>query len=125
MTYAEFLERFSEFAGLSESLFNAVSEEAKLEVTPKIWGRFYESGVANLTAHILAVGGYLNTGTSNTPTAEPQREIMSKSVGSLSVSYASVRSGFENEKGSYATTKYGQRYLELKRLIMPHFGVVR
>ncbi|MGG7074335.1 DUF4054 domain-containing protein [Campylobacter sp. 9BO] len=111
MTYAQFLERFNEFKGLNEGLFNAVSEEAKLEVSPKIWGRFYESGVANLTAHILAVSGYLKTGASNTPTAEPQREITSKSVGSLSV--------------SYATTKYGQRYLELKRLIMPHFGVVR
>ena len=56
---------------------------------------------------------------------QPLREIGSKAVGSLSVSYTSGKTGFESESGSYYLTKYGQRYLELKKLVTPHFGLVR
>ena len=64
---------------------------------------------------------------SNEANANPQplREIGSKAVGSLSVSYTSGKTGFESESGSYYLTKYGQRFLELKKLVTPHFGLVR
>ena len=67
--------------------------------------------------------GALNTEATTSP--QPLREIGSKTVGSLSVSYTSGKTGFESESGSYYLTKYGQRYLELKKLITPHFGLVR
>lgn len=120
--YAKFIIKFPEFKAIGEDLFNIVLDEAKLEVSQKIWGRYYESGILNLTAHILAAQGYLNGGNTN---AQPLREVSSKSVGSLSVGYNSGKTGFENAKGSYYLTKYGQRYLELKRLIAPHAGLVK
>lgn len=123
MTAADFLNKFPEFQAVDEARIELSLDEAKLQVTEKIWGRFYKVGVLHLAAHILTMQGALNTEATNNP--QPLREISSKAVGSLSVSYTSGKTGFENESGSYYLTKYGQRFLELKKLVMPHFGLVR
>ena len=123
MTAADFLNKFPEFQSVDETRIELGLNEAKLQVVEKIWGRFYEIGVLHLAAHILAMQGALNTEATNNP--QPLREISSKAVGSLSVSYTSGKTGFESESGSYYLTKYGQRFLELKKLVTPHFGLVR
>nr|DAY17436.1 MAG TPA: head to tail adaptor [Caudoviricetes sp.] len=123
MTTADFLNKFPEFKAVDETRIGLSLDEAKLQVAEKIWGRFYEVGVLHLVAHILAMQGALSTEATNSP--QPLREIGSKAVGSLSVSYTSGKTGFESESGSYYLTKYGQRYLELKKLVTPHFGLVR
>nr|DAP81432.1 MAG TPA: head to tail adaptor [Caudoviricetes sp.] len=123
MTAADFLNKFPEFKAVDEARIELSLDEAKLQVTEKIWGRFYEVGVLHLAAHILAMQGALSAEATNS--SQPLREIGSKAVGSLSVSYTSSKTGFESESGSYYLTKYGQRYLELKRLVTPHFGLVR
>lgn len=123
MTNAVFLAKFPEFSNVALARIDLALDEASLQVTEKIWGRFYEVGVLHLAAHILAMHGALSTEATNSP--QPLREIGSKTVGSLSVSYTSGKTGFESESGSYYLTKYGQRFLELKRLVTPHFGLVR
>lgn len=123
MTAADFLNKFPEFQAVDETRIKIGLDEASLQITEKIWGRFYEVGVLHLAAHILAMQGALSTEATNNP--QPLREIGSKAVGSLSVSYTSGKTGFESESGSYYLTKYGQRFLELKKLVTPHFGLVR
>ena len=123
MTAADFLNKFPEFQAVDETRIKVGLDEASLQVTEKIWGRFYEVGVLHLAAHILAMHGALSTEATTSP--QPLREIGSKTVGSLSVSYTSGKTGFESESGSYYLTKYGQRFLELKKLVIPHFGLVR
>nr|DAS52370.1 MAG TPA: head to tail adaptor [Caudoviricetes sp.] len=123
MTAADFLNKFPEFQSVNETRIEIGLNEAKLQVVEKIWGRFYEIGVLHLAAHILAMQGALSNEANANP--QPLREIGSKAVGSLSVSYTSGKTGFESESGSYYLTKYGQRFLELKKLVTPHFGLVR
>lgn len=123
MTTADFLNKFPEFQSVNKTRIELGLDEAKLQVVEKIWGRFYEIGVLHLAAHILAMQGVLSNEANANP--QPLREIGSKAVGSLSVSYTSGKTGFESESGSYYLTKYGQRFLELKKLVTPHFGLVR
>nr|DAJ97447.1 MAG TPA: head to tail adaptor [Caudoviricetes sp.] len=123
MTNADFLAKFPEFSNVDLARIDLALDEAKLQVVENIWGRFYGVGVLHLAAHILAMQGALNADAGANP--QPLREVSSKAVGSLSVGYTSGKTGFESEYGSYYLTKYGQRFLELKRLILPHFGLVR
>lgn len=123
MTSADFLAKFPEFKKVELTLIELSLDEAKLQVVKKIWGRFYEVGVLYLAAHILAMKGALSADAGANP--QPLREVSSKAVGALSIGYASGKTGFESEFGSYYLTKYGQRFLELKKLILPHFGLVR
>ena len=123
MTAADFLNKFPEFSNVVLARIDLALDEAKLQVTEKIWGRFYEVGVLHLAAHILAMQGALSTEATNSP--QPLREISTKAVGNLSVSYTSGKTGFESESGSYYLTKYGRRFLELKKLVTPHFGLIR
>lgn len=123
MDFKSFIERFDEFKGVSEVKINHALDDAKLQISSKVWGSFYEVGVYNLTAHILASSGALG-GEDNNSFA-PIKEATSKTVGALSIGYASAKTGFENTKGNYHLTKYGQRYLELLRLVSLHIGVVR
>ncbi|WP_169753514.1 DUF4054 domain-containing protein [Campylobacter mucosalis] len=118
----DFRVKFSEFKTLNDEVILNFIDEAKLQINPKIWGRFYESGVLYLTAHILATQGYLSQNLSD---LNPIKDVTNKSVGSLSVGYLSSKNGFENESGNYHLTKYGRRFLELKKLVAPHFGVIR
>lgn len=57
MTTADFLNKFPEFKAVDEARIELSLDEAKLQVTEKIWGRFYEVGVLHLAAHILAMQG--------------------------------------------------------------------
>lgn len=123
MTNADFLAKFPEFSNVALARIDFALDEAKLQVVEKIWGRFYEVGVLHLAAHILAMQGALSADAGASP--HPLREVSSKTVGSLSVGYTSGKPGFESEYGSYYLTKYGQRFLELKKLILPHFGLIR
>ena len=123
MTNADFLAKFPEFSNVALARIDLALDEAKLQVVESIWGRFYEVGVLHLAAHILATQGALSADAEASP--HPLREVSSKAVGSLSVGYTSGKTGFESEYGSYYLTKYGQRFLELKKLILPHFGLVR
>jgi len=45
MTAADFLNKFPEFQAVDETRIKLSLDEAKLQVTEKIWGRFYEVGV--------------------------------------------------------------------------------
>ena len=110
MTSADFLAKFPEFKKVELALIELSLDEAKLQVVKKIWGRFYEVGVLYLAAHILAMKGALSADAGANP--QPLREV-------------SRKTGFESEFGSYYLTKYGQRFLELKKLILPHFRLVR
>lgn len=123
MTNADFLAKFPEFSNVALARIDLALDEAKLQVVENIWGRFYEVGVLHLAAHILAMQGALSADAGANP--HPLREVSSKAVGSLSVGYTSGKTGFESEYGGYYLTKYGQRFLELKKLILPHFGLVR
>ncbi|MDU7070072.1 DUF4054 domain-containing protein [Campylobacter ureolyticus] len=122
MDFKSFIERFDEFKDVSEVKINHALDDAKLQISSKAWGTFYEVGVYNLTAHILASSGALGGDSGN---FAPIKEATSKTVGALSIGYASAKTGFENTKGGYYLTKYGQRYLELLRLVSLHIGVVR
>lgn len=99
--------RFKEFAGVDDQDIN------ELEA---IWPCYYGGGYAdcnreialNLVAHLLVTDG---DGGGN---AAPSRVEDSRSVGSVSVSFASAASD-PDMAAFFGTTKYGQRFLFLTR----------
>lgn len=113
----DFLIRYPEFKNAPSDRLKLLLGDAMDQISKKYWRQFYEQGVYALLAHKLFIGyGKDGNGTGN---AKPNQEITSKSAGEISLSYGSVRSGFEGKFGSYPSTTYGQRYLELSALIQP------
>lgn len=118
----KFLLRYPEFQQVSQDRIEMALSDAELQISSKYWRKLYEPGLHALAAHILTVRyGVGGAGDGN---ALPAKDKTSKTAGKLSVGYGSNRAGFENEYGTYATTTYGQRYLELLDLIKPTLMVV-
>lgn len=111
-TPADLKARYPEFAQADDTQVGLVISEAALEVDQKAWGKFYQAGVLALAAHMLFIQGRRGgTGAGALP-----GPVTSKKVGEIALSYAAppIKSTAE---AMYASTAYGQRYLQLRQLI--------
>lgn len=118
--YAKFKAKFENFSDLEESKFLLVKEDAEFLVSKKAFAKSYESALMYLIAHFLTLeeeakknGGLV------------KGELTSKSVDALSLGFASAKTGFEETSGDFYKTIYGQRYLELRKANLRHFGVTQ
>lgn len=118
-----FLIRFPEFQEVNAAKIKIALDDAALQISAKAWGNLYEQGVCALASHLLYLnGGFEADGQGG---GEPARSITSESGGGLSFSYGAGNTGLTSEFGTYESTAYGQRYLELKRLINRHILVTK
>lgn len=107
--------RFPEFTSETDAFIQIHLDDAVLDLDETRWGDLYAQGVAYLTAHLLVSAKRRAANTGAVPAAGA---VASKSVGDVSISYAS--SGrVDNSVGAveYNSTTYGQRYLTLRRMV--------
>lgn len=110
-TAAEIKARYPELAGIAGPTVNLAIADAEPWFDVTRWDSFYAQGFAAFVAHMLTVDK--KTAAGGQATAGPQQ---AKSVGDASVSYTAVQ--FRNPTDAFfATTTYGQRYLQLRRLV--------
>lgn len=101
---ADFKARFPEFDGAVVDVYYPILET----VWPSYYGGSYDTDretVLNLIAHLMV--GEIETST------EAVQVEASKSVGSVSVSYAARAASGGKLADFFSTTKYGQRFLML------------
>ena len=123
VTAQAFLIRYPEFKDVNQVKIKMAIDDAALQVSARIWGNLYEQGVYALAAHLLYLGGgYEADGQAD---GQPARTVASESADGLSISYGSSNAGLSGEYGTYETTSYGQRYLELRALVRRHILVTR
>lgn len=108
--------RYPEFETIPEARLQLFIEDAMLQVSKKAWGKLYEQGVLALAAHLLKITPTGKGGGSPYP-------VSSKTAGSLSIGYA-VPTTSNIDEALLATTVYGQRYIQLRKLIATHIRVV-
>lgn len=110
-TASDVKQRYPELIGISDSTVNLAIADAVPFFDEARWESFFAQGFCAFVAHQLraneraAAGG----GTASGP-------VVSKTVGDVSVSYqagAALRTG----DAYYAATPYGQRYLQLRRIV--------
>lgn len=112
MTPADIKARYPEMASFTDPQIQIVITDAVPWFDVDRWGGFYEQGVAAFVAHTLTVDKRTAAGGGNAASG-PQSQ---KSVGDVSVSYA-VPQFTKPTDAFWATTGYGQRYLQLRRLV--------
>lgn len=109
-TAAEIKARYPELAGIADPTVNIAIADAVPWFNETRWGGFYAQGFAAFVAHMLTVDKRTAAG------AQAQAgPVQAKSVGDASVSYAAPQFTKATD-AFYATTAYGQRYLQLRRL---------
>lgn len=113
--------RYPEFKDIDPVRIQLAKDDAALMICPKVWGKKYESGIDALAAHYLWENGALDGTESNGGGAQVAT---SKTAGALSVSYSDPSSGFTGDGSGYSLSKYGRRYLQLKKSLARHFLVV-
>ncbi|QQP86939.1 DUF4054 domain-containing protein [Entomomonas asaccharolytica] len=121
MLLDDFRARYPEFDSISDGRINVFIEDAQLQVSAKIWGKLYQQGVLALAAHLLKSNPNANgSGSGGNGSPFP---VSNKSAGSLSIGYA-VPTVSDNDDSSYMLTIYGQRYLQLRKLVAVHIKVI-
>lgn len=118
----DFLNRYPEFASVDPTRIKTALEDAEIELSRKVWGKFFEQGYHALAAHSLYASGAL-TKKGNTNGA-PVQAATSKSAGGLSVSYSAPDAGVISNHDGLGTSEYGKKYLRLRKLVSVHFLVV-
>lgn len=106
-TAAQLKARFTEFASVSDDLVSEWLGVAIRQMNPDRWGGKLNDGQMLLAAHLMKAG---RIGSASLPSAA-RGPVVSEAVGNVSRSYAVDASSSH----SYASTFYGQQYLELKR----------
>lgn len=116
-----FRARYPEFDTVPDERISVRIEDAQAQVSAKIWGKLYQQGVLALAAHLLKRTPNAN-GNSSGGNGEPFA-VSNKSAGSLSIGYA-VPTVSDDDDSTYTLTIYGQRYLELRKLVAVHVKVI-
>jgi len=117
ITATGFKSRFPEFSTVDDSRVETFITRAELFVNEGTWDTLYNEGLYYLTAHFLKKSQDMaNGGGASGP-------IASKSIGDVSISYASSASssGFEN---SYNSTPYGVEFWNMAMIVGMQLGVV-
>jgi len=108
---SQFSARFPEFSAVDDSVINlALSDAADLMDTIK-WGTRYDTGQAFLAAHYVALSS-----TDSSSGGVSVGPVSQAATGPLSVSYA-VTAAKDMSDAMYGSTRYGQRYLSLRKLV--------
>jgi hypothetical protein len=112
-TTADFRSRFPEFSDSGvypDSRIQLFLDDSSLLIGDN-WGTCEDLGIMYLTAHYLIISDGENGGITSSV-----NQVSSKSVGSVSESFANPT--FKNENDYfYASTSYGQRYLSYKKIV--------
>ena len=111
-TLEQFRARYPEFAGVDDTLTEAVIAEADAE-TGSLWPQDKRGMVIMLTAaHILSSeGGKKRTGGA---VAGP---VVSRKVGDVATSYGAVSGAGGASSADEATTPYGRRLMKLRQAV--------
>lgn len=125
-TAAQFKAKFPTFAAVAEPTITLAIQEASASVDTGWIEADYQPAIMYLAAHIMTIdgvviagsdlggaGGVINAGL-----------VSEMKVGDVSVKLAGNASGGGGSGSTYATTGYGQRYLELLRRNQPAIAVV-
>jgi len=107
-TLADFQAKFPTLGSEDETLITDCLAEASREVSATAWGTRSDDGILWLAAHILQK--LLDSATSDVGA------ITQMKVGDRSVSFASSSSSGDGSDW-YSTTKYGTRYIALRKLV--------
>lgn len=123
--------RYPEFNDVPEAVVAMAIDDAEMELCQKVWGKYYQRGVAALAAHTLWLKGYLgdideDTGMPDSD-GSAKRAVASHTAGSLSISYAgTAKDGFGNGNTyGYEESIYGREYLRLLYMVTPGWVVIR
>jgi hypothetical protein len=108
----EFRELFAEFADVSDSV-TAFWMEIAENYVPSAMGVLFSKALYLLTAHYLVKWADNERSVAVGQTGSTHGAVVSKSVGGVSVGYASP-TGSETDV-ELSTTSYGKRYLDLVR----------
>ena len=103
--------RYPEFTSTSDDVVGMVIGDAFPFFDEERWGSFYLQGYCAFVAHQLTVNARAAAGA-----AAASGPVQTKTVGDVSVTYQ----GGETLRATdsyFATTSYGQRYLQLRRLV--------
>jgi hypothetical protein len=112
-TAADIKARYPELATIPDATVNVAIEDAVPWFSECRWGAFYAQGFAAFVAHMLTVDKAAAAGGGSSGAAGP---VSQKSVGDVSVSYATP-SDVTSGDAYYMRTAYGQRYLQLRKMI--------
>lgn len=119
---ATFRQQFPEFQNATlfpdEQIAFWASLAIKL-ISKSRWGDLYEHGQALFIAHNLMLGVYAQAeaAAGGVPQAQPTGTVTSKKVGDVQVNYDAGSNTMEPNAGHWNKTAYGQRYINLVRLI--------
>lgn len=112
-TPADLKARYPEFNEADDNQVGLFISEAALEVNERRWGRFYTAGVLALAAHMLSIATRRRGGTGAGALPGP---LTGKKVGEVQLNYAAPTVNSLDES-ALAATAYGQRYLQLRKLV--------
>ena len=108
LTAAEFVARFPEFGTVDAAVISRWIDEAGRSHNSAQWGGKSDDGLAYLTAHLIVTFGPDACGEGAAGPVSSERE------GQIAVGYAVGQIFKNSEMGS---TKYGRRYIQLRKTI--------
>lgn len=110
-TPAMFVARFPEFTGILTGSVQPIIDEAVLMIDENRWGDLYNTGIGYYVAHHMAVAKIQATGDAGASLPATMMK-----AGSLTMQYHSLEESRAGE-AFYQSTSYGQKLLELKKII--------
>lgn len=120
ITVAMFRTRFPEFTTLvaADARVQQALDDATLSLNPNAWGKKYDLGQAYLAAHLLSIE-LANAGAAGGAGASVG-QVTQEAVGEVSHSFATLvtTQGSSNTVDDFALTRYGVRYLSLRREVV-------
>ena len=111
VTTSTFKTRFPEFESQDNDRVQLFLDDSATQISETKFGTSYDLAISYITAHYLSLATKTANGSSGSVGA-----VASKSVEGVSVSYNQATANNQNES-YYASTSYGQRYLEIRSQI--------
>lgn len=111
-TPANIKTRYPALVGIPDGAIQLAINDAVPMFDEARWGGWFDQGFAAYVAHMVLADQNLNAGQS----AQQVGVLLSKKVGDVQVNYAQP-SGITARDAFFAGTTYGQRYLQLRRLV--------
>lgn len=113
MTPSDFKTRHPEFDSEADGRVQFFIDRADPYFDVERWGHFYTDGLCFWIAHEITSANRAATSGG----AASSGIVQSESVGDVSVTYAVSTASTGAQDQNYSTTSYGQRYLQLMRLV--------
>lgn len=112
ITPEQFKKRFPEFEKADLETVGFFIDDAKNQMSEKAWGKLYQQGLMNLTAHLLFTANLKGN---------VKGQVLSKKAADLQINYGAV--GLPDDP--FSTSSYGLEYVRLRKLVAKPFGVTR